>query len=243
MITLTFHVEDLHDNASWQRLLPVAQWMARHGMMATFFVFPFRAQMAHKDIRDRVSTISSMGHEIGQHTHFYKGEKINKPDKANDFSKENVSLCLARDFEILRAMGFQPKCFTAGAWVINEIILGALIELGFSYDCSARFPKPIGKTESPYYKWITSPYTYTDKRGNIICLPTTCSLGEWFKWGRRVRVDGQLPYQLVYLHDYDLVSIKNYLLLWVFLRLNRKKSFLPVGALAKQLHAAGYCND
>lgn len=41
--------------------------------------------------------------------------------------------------------------------------------------------------------------------GQLLCLLTTCSLGEWFKWGRKVTAEGALLHQPVYLHDYDLL--------------------------------------
>ncbi|CEP68819.1 Polysaccharide deacetylase [Moorella glycerini] len=86
-------------------------------LQGTFFVYPFRAQVAGAEISERVQEIAAFGHEIAQHTHFYAGTKIDKPDKVNDLSKENIARCLQRDFETLCDMGFRPYGFTAGGWI------------------------------------------------------------------------------------------------------------------------------
>jgi len=206
--------------------------MSREGIKATFFVYPFRAQLAGRDVTDRVRVLTALGHEIGQHTHFYAGAKIDKAEKADDLSKANIVHCLSRDFEVLQQMGTPPTGFTAGAWLVNETVWDTLVELGFAYDCSARFPKSGKTTCSLYHCWLRSPQPYANAQRHLLCLPTTCGLGEWFKWGRKVRVDGLVPYQLTYLHDYDLLSVRNYLLLWVFLIFARKQCFVSAGMLA-----------
>ncbi len=233
---LAFHAERLHEDQVWKRLQGVLRLMRLRRIRATFFIYPFRAAVVAKDIGERVRFLAEEGHEIGQHTHFYAGTKIDKPDKVNDFSEANVVHCLWRDFEILCSTGVQPKGFTAGSWKINETILNTLIDLGFTYDCSSRFPKPKG-IEQPhyYYHWLVSSQFYTNVKGGLLRLPTTCSLGEWFKWGRNVRTQGILPYQLIYLHDYDLLSFRNYLLLWGVLLITKENSFVPADVLAQQL--------
>src|SRR6266536_696191 len=113
-LALAFHAEKLHDDHIWRQVEKVAYWMAERGVKATFFVYPFRAQAARTDISERVRGIAALGHEIGQHTHFYAGTKIDKPEKVNDFSETNIVRCLYRDFETLQGIGFQPKGFVAG---------------------------------------------------------------------------------------------------------------------------------
>ena len=73
---LAFHAEKLHDDRVWRRVQPVARWMSARGIRATFFVYPFRAQVANRDITQRVQALAALGHEIGQHTHFYDGTMI-----------------------------------------------------------------------------------------------------------------------------------------------------------------------
>jgi len=219
-----FHTEKLHEDPVWSRLQRIARWMARKDMKATFFVYPFRAQVAGSDITDRVQTLASFGHEIGQHTHFYAGVKIEKPDKSNDLSDENIIRCLRRDFETLRGMGFSPKGFTAGAWRANETVWDTLVDLGFLYDCSTRFPGPNKTPATPYVHWRRDPHFYSNGRGRLLCLSTTCSLGEWFRWARNVHVGVSSSYQLIYLHDYDLLSRRAYLLTWLFLLVSHKRA-------------------
>jgi hypothetical protein len=192
--------------------------MAKRNMKATFFVYPFRAQVVGCDIADRVQTLASLGHEIGQHTHFYAGEKIEKPDKRNDLSDENTIGCLRRDFQTLTGMGLRPRGYTAGAWLVNETVWRTLVDLGFLYDCSTRFPGPNKATPTPYLHWQHAPQFYANEHGRILCLPTTCSLGEWFRWGRKVQVGNSSRYQLIYLHDYDLLTTRVYFMVWILLQ-------------------------
>jgi len=235
---LAFHAEKLHDESVWKRVEKVASWTMRQGMRLTFFVYPFRAQVVGKDIAERVRVLAALGHEIGQHTHFYAGTKIDKPDKVNDLSQANIMYCLRRDFETLRSMGVQPQGFTAGVWIVNEAVWDTLIELGFAYDCSTRF-QVVKTSNSPYHRWAKMPQLYTNSMGRLLCLPTTCSLGEWFKWGRKVISEGPVPYQLIYLHDYDLLKARNYLLLWFFLIINRRSRFVEAGTLAELIRSSG----
>jgi hypothetical protein len=234
-ISFVVHAEKLHDHAVWQRVERIVRRMAKQRRQVTFFVYPFRAQVAEQDISERVRVLSALGHEIGQHTHFYAGTKIDKPEKVNDFSSENITYCLRRDFETLRQMGVTPKGFTAGAWFVNETVWDTLIELGFDYDCSVRFSKPNGLPKSPGFRWQQSASVYTNAKGSLLIMPTTCSLAELFKWGRKVIIDDSVQYQLIYLHDYDLLSVKKYALLWFFLTFNRRVRFIEARVLAEQI--------
>ena len=216
--SIGFHAEKLHEDAVWRRLQRIARWMARNDMQATFFVYPFRAQVAGSDITDRVQTLASLGHEIGQHTHFYAGAKVEKPDKRDDLTDENIIHCLHRDFETLKMMGFSPKGFTAGGWLVNETVWDTLVDLGFVYDCSVRFPNPKKSATTPFVRWQAGLEFYTNARGRILCVPTTCSLGEWFRWARRLQVGTSKGYQLIYLHDYDLLSTRVYFMMWLLLK-------------------------
>jgi hypothetical protein len=150
-------------------------------------------------------------------------------------SAENIVDCLHRDCSALVRMGSRPKGFTAGAWLVNGIVLETLVNLGFVYDCSARFPKFEGRGNLSHHSWLRSPELYTNPEGQLLCLPTTCSLGEWFKWGRKVTTDSPVPYQLIYLHDYDLRSLRNHSLLWIFLALKKNANFISAQMLARQL--------
>jgi len=234
-ISLVVHAEKLHHDAVWERVDRIVRRMARQGRHATFFVYPFRAQVAGQNISERVRVLSAMGHEVAQHTHFYAGTKIDKPEKVNDFSSENITYCLRRDFETLCQMGVTPKGFTAGAWFVNETVWDTLIELGLDYDCSVHFPKPHSPSNFSHFRWHKSASVYTNGKGSLLIMPTTCSLAERFRWGRRVIMDDSELYQLIYLHDYDLLSVKKYALLWFFLNFNRRVRFIEARVLAGQI--------
>src|SRR5207249_4141560 len=133
-VAIAFHAEKLHDDPTWRRVERIARWMKQQDMKATFFVYPFRAQVAGKDITDRVQAVAALGHEIGQHTHFYAGTRIEGREKADDLSDQNIVHCLNRDFETLERMGFVPKAFTAGAWFVTQAVRDTLVSLGFAYD-------------------------------------------------------------------------------------------------------------
>jgi hypothetical protein len=231
--TLAFHAEKLHEQRVWKNVRWIAGWMARHNLKGTFFVYPFPALVAGTSISDRVQWLGSLGHEIAQHTHFYAGAKIAKKEKVDDLSKANVVHCIRRDFEMLKEFGFSPKGFTAGSWFVNDVVLDALVELGFVYDCSAQFPRPKILGPGPNNRWLRAPQYYFNNHGRLLCLPTTCSLGEWFKWSRKARRGSDQLYQIVYLHDYDLLSLKRGLLLFCFLKMIKRKVFEPSASLAE----------
>src|SRR5205823_650825 len=83
-------------------------------------------------------------------------------------------------------------------WFVNDEVLDALVELGFVYDCSAQFPRPKTSGPVPNNRWLRAPQYYSNSHGRVLCLPTTCSLGEWFKWGRKARRESDQFYQIVY---------------------------------------------
>ena len=237
--TLAFHAERLHDQRVWRKVERVAGWMAEHDMKATFFVYPFPAAVAGKSISERVQWLGSLGHEIAQHTHFYAGTKITKHEKRDDLSQANVIHCLRRDFETLKEFGFPPKGFTAGSWFVNDVVLDALVELGFVYDCSAQFPGPKTLSSSPNNRWLRAPQYYSNTHGRLLCLPTTCSLGEWFKWGRKSRSETDQSPQIVYLHDYDLLSLKRSLLFFYFLKMVKWTALEQSASVAERCRFLG----
>ena len=150
MRALAFHTERLHDDRVWKRLLMILAIMRRRGSKATFFIYPFCAVVADRDISDRVRALDAdYQQEIGQHTHFYAGKSVNKPDKRNDMSPKNIRNCIERDFQWLCRIS-QPRGFTAGGWIITEAVLGALVNLGFDYDCSARVPSSLQRARTRF---------------------------------------------------------------------------------------------
>src|SRR5262245_14485893 len=225
-MTLAFHAEKLHQPQVWRQTLDAARRLTRHGIRATFFVYPFPGFVYGEDITERVITLASLGHEIAQHTHFYAGRNIDKSNKVDDLSKENIAHCVRRDFEALSAMGHPPRGFTAGSWFVSNAVLDELVDLGFIYDCSAQMPKPGLSARDPRTQWLDSPQIYRSERGELLRLPTTGSLGEWFKRGRLLarRKHSQ---QIVYLHDFDLLALRGRLMLAGFLQIMRGEALQP----------------
>jgi len=174
-VVLAVHAERLHDDRVWNRVRRIAGWMQRRGLSATFFTYPFRAQMVGRAIGDRVQEIAASGHEIAQHTHFYAGAATEKPLCRDDLGENNVVSCLRRDSASLSQMGCRPRGFTAGAWRVNEGMYRELIELGFSYDCSSRLYT--GQTPAAELNriWLREPKLRQVRNGRVLCLPSTCS--------------------------------------------------------------------
>lgn len=232
LTTLAFHVEKLHQPRTWARLKETAARLADQNIHATFFIYPFPAVLAGNDLACQVRLLASLGHEIAQHTHFYSGAQIGKEEKVDDLSEANIVSCMRRDFMALCQTGYRPRGFTAGSWFVNDQVLDTLIELGFVYDCSAQFQNVRTTPNRSLHRWLSAPRTYRNGRGQLLCLPTTCSLGEWFKWGRKSTHSNALTYQIVYLHDYDLLSISRIVLLAGFLKTVRANRLETSSALA-----------
>lgn len=237
--TLAFHAEKLHQPQVWQQVLIAARWMAEHGIRATFFVYPFPALVYGENIAERVRALASLGHEIAQHTHFYAGCNIDKSNKVDDLSRNNIVHCLRRDFETLSAMGHPPRGFTAGSWFVSDAVLDELVDLGFVYDCSAQIPKPGPPAQDPRTQWLDAPQIYRSERGELLRLPTMGSLGEWFKWGYMARRKNSHIHQIVYLHDFDLLTLRGRVMLAGFLKIIRRETLQPTSNAAEQYSDLG----
>ncbi len=201
--TVCFHTEALHDDQVWDQVERVAGDLARRGHRVTFFVYPFRASVAGIDIGDRVRQLAALGHEIAQHSHFYSGHLIAGPNKRNDFSPENVRLCIERDRTALRAMGSDPVGFTSGGWAAGEPIFSALAEAGFAYDCSTRVGTARETDGHGMERWQPEARLRAGP-GSMLLLPTSCSLGQYVRAFGRAPTAAPGRIRLIYLHDYDM---------------------------------------
>ena len=233
MRALAFHTERLHDDRVWKRLLLIPTIMHRTGSRATFFIYPFRAVVTGRDIADRVRALAAdYKQEIGQHTHFYAGRSVNKPDKRNDLSAENIRSCIERDFEWLCRIS-KPKGFTSGGWIVTDAVYSALMNLGFDYDCSARVPALRKGREAGQNLWLTEAEKRIIEDRPLILVPTTHTLRNSLLGKRHLTnplIDGN-QYQLVYLHDYDLLRLPVFF--GLFLALMAGRTFLCVNQLVR----------
>jgi len=222
MIALTFHVEKLHDGLVWKNLLKFLKSSQKYLVYKprfTFFIYPFRAAVAGKDVKAKIKILHDMGHEIAQHTHFYKGTKIEKPYKENDLSRDNIKYCLERDFSyIYQAIKIRPRGFVAGGWVVNNVVMEELVTLGFEYDIS-------------HFSFRTNPFIFEYNGKKLVEIPTDCSVGNYFKkfWIQTHRK--KHGYLVVYLHDYDLLNFKTKWLVKLFLMINKRKKFFCIKEL------------
>ncbi len=233
MRALAFHTERLHDDRVWKRLLLILAIMRRLGSRATFFIYPFRAVVEGRDISDRVRALAvDHKQEIGQHTHFYAGISVDKPDKRNDLSADNIRNCIERDFEWLCRIS-KPRGFTAGGWIVTDALYPALMKLGFDYDCSARVPALRKGRETGPNLWLIEAEKRLIQDRPLILVPTSHTLGQsWCgKRRRSVHLKAGDQYQLVYLHDYDLLRIPVFLGLSLALMAGR--TFFSVHQLAR----------
>jgi hypothetical protein len=135
-------------------------------------------------------------------------------EKRADPSPENLRRCLEHDHARLLAAGVRPRGFVAGAWAIHDEVYDWLMEHGFEYDLSfRRFPLPYDSPAAARGEGCDAPFVY---RG-LLAIPTTNTLALAVRHeilGRREspRIAG-LPYDVIYVHDYDLVDVRRRVLL------------------------------
>lgn len=210
-LAIALHAEKLHDDSVWQVVERLAVGSAERQALLTFFVHPFWAAKAGRDIAGRVRRLTSIGHEVGQHTHYYDTAS-GKPSghKATDLSAANVLRRLDEDHQTLSDAGAQPRGFVSGAWAVPDTLTGWLTERGFTYDCTYRtYTLPYQNAEAVPGDGAHGPFWL--ERG-LLEVPTTTplragALGAFRRHPSVVRV-GDLEYQLVYLHDDDLLDAR-----------------------------------
>ena len=199
---LTLHAEMLHRDKVWGVVDQLAHRAARRGARLTFFVHPFWALVDGADIAARVVRLAGLGHEIGQHTHYYDARTGRVPGhKAGDLDPCNVVRRLEEDHGGLRRAGISPRGFVSGAWVVPDGLADWLAGRGFHYDCSLRTYAP--PSNLPDAAPAGLPCVL---RGGLLEVPTTAPLRRAIGLTPRSVRLGDLEYQLVYCHDYDLLD-------------------------------------
>jgi len=200
-----FHAERLNRDPVWERTVRILDELEAAGGRGTMFVHPYEAIQAGFDLSSRISELLERGHEIAQHTHFYAPKDPGDTGKPpSDTSPENVRRCLDRDRTELIRCGAHPRGFTSGQWAIDDTASAWLAENGFLYDCSyrsfdLRYENPAAARGGALLPVLAGP---------VVRLPTTVTLRDAAAGLRRrpgVVKLGDLRYELVYAHDYDLV--------------------------------------
>ena len=107
------------------------------------------------------------------------------------------------------------------------------MNLGFDYDCSARVPSLKKGQESGPNLWLLESEKRLIQDGSLILVPTTHTLRQSLlgKGRRTVPLKTGERYQLVYLHDYDLLRVPVFLALSLHLMTGR--TFLSVHQLTR----------
>lgn len=204
---LSFHTERLHDDRVWLRVSAVADYLHARGLSAVWFSInpaaPAYAALGY-DVQKwitRLAYLRDHGQRIEQHSHFYGVRK-----GLYDLSRENMERRLREDRAWLGSHGYAVKGFVSGAWIMNRTLMDILGRQGYAYDCSAR------TFRMRYLRGRGDELLLAEARpfGSVQEFPTTHALKNFW-----MPVSG--PYQLVYLHDYDLLRLPFRILLHLFL--------------------------
>lgn len=200
-IALSIHTEALHRDEVWRTVNDALQYFFRHQARATWFsINPtftgYRAMgFDEKKWEERLKIIKNFGHEIQQHTHFYKSKEGVPKGEGYDLSREHIRYRIAEDKKWLEDLGYSIDGFVSGAWKVNDDMFAVLNELGYMYDSSFR---------SGVLRHIH----------DIIELPSSGHLRmmliDFFKLKtQRFLLDYKnMKFQVFSFHDYDLSSAK-----------------------------------
>jgi hypothetical protein len=154
-------------------LMKVAE---RHGARVTFAVMPEVAECF---------PLNNARHEIGLHVHpgwqelnvhgnrYYVGDEYlrehckmsSTSTVLNDYPyAEQLDMIKTGKEHIIKTLGIEPKTFVAGRWSVNNDTVRALVETGFTHDCSAPSHK-----KSDHYDWMLLPRICMPYRPSMMC--------------------------------------------------------------------------
>lgn len=236
LLSVTMHAEHLERDDVWMRVSSTARDLGRRRIPITFFVHPFHAIRAGFDLRPRLEQLLVGGHEIGQHTHYY-GRYEETPAgvrKETSLDPDTVERCLDRDHAYLRTAGITPAGYVSGGWAIPDGLFGWLRERAFAYDCSFRsYRLPYANPASLPGDDATVPF----RVDGLLEIPTTARMSAWLRaratGSARSLTAGRVRYELVYLHDTDLLhGPKRAMLRRLVPLLVRRRRPVAVGELA-----------
>jgi len=229
------HAERLEDRRVWDLVRRALD--AHPSLRATWFVSPVHAIWSDVDLGDRLSELTDRSQEIGQHTHFYDAARSTiEPGNGEALMTEvNITACLDRDHSYLVERGHAPRGFVSGAWALDPVIDAWLRRERFLYDCS--------------WRTYVLPYqSHGSDRGDgraaaamdlgVLRLPTTTSLRRSLP-RRRTAASPIGPYELVYLHDYDLLDAGKRLMLRALCAARAGAPRCTLGAVADAVTSAG----
>jgi peptidoglycan/xylan/chitin deacetylase (PgdA/CDA1 family) len=225
---ISIHAERLERDDVWRRTDAFLHRLERAGGRATVFVHPRSAIAAGSDLGPRIRALFERGHEIGQHTHFYADqEEDGKP--LSDFSADGVRSCLERDRRLLCDAGAEPRGFVAGAWAIVDAVGPWLRGHGFTYDASVR---AFALSYESHAASRGDGWNAAEREDGIVRLPTTAPVSAILRGRlRRARV-ADVEYELLYLHDHDLLRARSRAATATLLATSRHVRWTTAGELA-----------
>ena len=201
----TLHAERLHDSQVWNR---VRHTLDASRMPWTVFVEPLDARIRGIDLRPQLDWLAEHGHEVAMHVHHrpLHGEPGHTTgyEKRQATAGATVPRCMDEATEYLTRAGHVPVGFVAGTWLLLDSVFEWLACRGFRYDCTMR-AYPHTEPDASDVRSTTTP-AITELKG-VVEVPTTASLRQqtWAELRGRHRA-GSAPYDLFYLHDYDLLD-------------------------------------
>lgn len=227
ILSFAVHTERLDYPPLWPYIRRLLRRLAKERKKITWFCIdptarPYRALGYSRELWEkRLETIASSNQEIQQHTHLYLDRK-----GPYDCSLDNLEEKIHCGKAFLNRLGFRVTGFSSGAWFFNRHILSFLIKSKYSFDCSSRTAPPRGQAKHDIAK-LRSPRFFRD----LLELPTNTSIRRSLNPLLMPTKIGRLRYCLVYLHDYDLLSIKSRMILNLLLKKTSRENILSVGEL------------
>ena len=232
----TFHAERLERDDVWHAVRRVARTFGARGRGLTFFVHPLTAIEADVDLAPRLAELAQAGHEIAQHTHYYRdhAEGPGGLVKTTSLDDATVLRCLDRDFDYLSEAGHRPRGFVGGGWAVSATALAWLQERSFAYDCTYRtfrlgYDNPLAAPgdDAPGPSRI----------GSLVELPTTSTFSAEIRrpFGGHDTASGSVRYRLSYMHDTDLLGWKDAALRRLRPLLVRRYRHVTAGQVVREL--------
>ncbi|MEA2581138.1 MAG: peptidoglycan-N-acetylglucosamine deacetylase [Actinomycetota bacterium] len=233
----TFHAERLERPDVWGRTRRVLDVLERKHIRATLFVHPFSALRSGADLSPAIAELLQRGHEVAQHTHFYAEPKQPDVKPESDFSAANVRRRLDQDLAELRRCGADPKGFVPGGWAMSPDALAWLGEHRFHYDAGVRnFPLRYASPAAEAGEGWSHPRR---EANGVLLMPTTAPVTHAALGGMNAARIDELLFDVVYLHDYDLLARKGPVAVRVLLARWGSKGWTTAGDLATRIGDAG----
>ena len=164
---------DVHDGDSPRDVSYCAEWLARQGIRATFFVPS--ALLLSGDYAAALRELPAGGHELASHSHNHDGAEVNAL-----LGGDRASLAFLRVSRDLHedTFGASPRAFRSPAWCpLSPLAVETLAELGYAVDSSAT-PQRLSVLSSIPYRntWTAAPRRPHYVHPGLLEIPTSTFL-------------------------------------------------------------------